>query len=932
MKRTTAILIIFTTVLCDFNVCSSSSQMPEAYLVDNFERYAEGSFTDTSKWVIFNKSESGGIINITQDKAVEIGNDGTASVDPFIQSKRVCADGTLFVSFDITVNKFTTGNFTLCLRNGSSSGSYEPFYISSSGKAQYLFRHKDFVKESDFTEGTKVNVSMILETNTGRIVMYENGVKKAEISNFRQDSNSVTLNDFSLRFYVANWRVGNKYSIVLDNIYMTMLEGDEFKTGNISLFYNNGVDILKYIHKGPCKIAFPLINDSGSDTVTSVISAVYDKTGVLQNIKLAEADFKTGDVIIPQICMDFLSGDDIGVIKCLVLDGTDNIRPLTKVREIHPLCYTNLSERLITDDVKVLYNLNCAGARPRIMATQDTFARITANDNLTEWKNNIIAQADVWCSKDMSNTFGYNITGGRLLSISRNVKNALEALAMSYHLTGNSKYLKKACAIMEQVAAFPNWNPSHLLDTAEMSAGIAIGYDWLYNSLTESQRKTIEEAILNHALIVAQRGYASNAWWTRETVNRNIVHNGGFIMGALSVADIYPDIAFDIVKNAIYCLGYMLPSFAPDGAWDEGVGYAIYTLEYLAKTYSTLEAALGSDMGLSEVAGINKINYFLFHSSSINGRNNFHDDGASSLGICPEMLYIARIFGDDTAVAKYMEMKNLSGATAKVEDLLWYSEPIEDSITSIPLDGYFRGAEFVAMRDAWGNANRSYLSFHGGKNYGGNGHYHIDAGTFVLDLAGVRWAEDLGTDNLTYGTVDGSFDGDRSVVYRVRAEGHNTIVINPDESGGQDDDTDAKVIEIDGNEDYAYAVLDLSSAYKTHTNSVKRKYSLINNRSEAVIEDEIILKQQSDIYWFMHTKASAQVTENGILLTKDGKNLLVTIECSTEADISVADALHLIYNPDYSNQADNSSYKKIQIKMEGSGLVALRVKFTPINI
>ena len=41
---------------------------------------------------------------------------------------------------------------------------------------------------------------------------------------------------------------------------------------------------------------------------------------------------------------------------------------------------------------------------------------------------------------------------------------------------------------LRAAAAFPDWNPSHFLDTAEMTHAFAIGYDWLYEGLGPEAR------------------------------------------------------------------------------------------------------------------------------------------------------------------------------------------------------------------------------------------------------------------------------------------------------------------------------------------------------------------------------------------------------------------------------------------------------------
>ena len=57
------------------------------------------------------------------------------------------------------------------------------------------------------------------------------------------------------------------------------------------------------------------------------------------------------------------------------------------------------------------------------------------------------------------------------------------------------------------MAAFPDFNPRHFLDTAEMTHALAIAYDWLYDQWSESQRATIRKAIVELGLKPGMRVY-----------------------------------------------------------------------------------------------------------------------------------------------------------------------------------------------------------------------------------------------------------------------------------------------------------------------------------------------------------------------------------------------------------------------------------------
>ena len=57
-------------------------------------------------------------------------------------------------------------------------------------------------------------------------------------------------------------------------------------------------------------------------------------------------------------------------------------------------------------------------------------------------------------------------------------------LAFMYRMTGEQVYLDRAWVEMEALCgvgayAYPDWHPSHLLDTAMTANGVAIAYDWL---------------------------------------------------------------------------------------------------------------------------------------------------------------------------------------------------------------------------------------------------------------------------------------------------------------------------------------------------------------------------------------------------------------------------------------------------------------------
>ena len=87
-----------------------------------------------------------------------------------------------------------------------------------------------------------------------------------------------------------------------------------------------------------------------------------------------------------------------------------------------------------------------------------------------------------------------------LLDTARAVEDFVLTLSGAYRLTGQRKYADRAIAEMLAAAAYPDWNPKHTLDLAELTAALGLGYDWLYPILTPEQRGAIRGAIVRLGL------------------------------------------------------------------------------------------------------------------------------------------------------------------------------------------------------------------------------------------------------------------------------------------------------------------------------------------------------------------------------------------------------------------------------------------------
>lgn len=563
---------------------------------------------------------------------------------------------------------------------------------------------------------------------------------------------------------------------------------------------------------------------------------------------------------------------------------------------------------------------------PRLLVTRNHFPHlqqlVRTNPQAREIYERLKRSAERICQELPSR---YEIPDGlRLLATSRRVLNRIYTLALLYRLDGEQRYLERAWRELEAAANFPDWNPRHFLDTAEMAHAFAIGYDWLYDAWTEEQRRILRDAMVTKGLQPALKFYREKTGWVMARHNWNQVCNGGIGMAALALLDELPDFCGEILSSAVQSLQLPMREFAPDGAWGEGPGYWNYATSYNCVFLAALETAVGTDFGLSQMDGFAETGLFPIYLTGPTGRTfNFADGGDGTLR-APQMFWLARKF-NRPIYAWYAR----TTSAAHPLDLVWFNEGGKDpQAERLPLDKYFRHVEVVTMRTAWSDHNAFFVAFKAGDNK--FNHSHLDIGTFVLDAMGYRWALDLGADDYN---LPGYFGRARWTYYRLRAEGHNTLVINPSADPDQDPRAEAKIIRFVSQPDRAFAIADLTPAYARHATKVHRGVLLDRRERFVWVQDEVTLKEPGEVWWFLHTTAEVQQSEDGktAMLRQGDVRLFAALLSPTDARFTVMDARPLPTSPDPKGQNLNKGVRKLAVQVSSVTELRLSVLLVPLR-
>jgi hypothetical protein len=416
-------------------------------------------------------------------------------------------------------------------------------------------------------------------------------------------------------------------------------------------------------------------------------------------------------------------------------------------------CWTSLSVAALAtvSPTEVASRLAKLPPHPRLFLGNEGQAalkqRIAAEPVLKNVQDGILREADrQLITKPVSRV----LIGRRLLDKSRTALSRVLHLAFAWRLTGENKYLERARAELMAVAGFTDWNPSHFLDVAEMTTAVAIGYDWLYPALDEATRATLRRAIITKGLGASRTANS----WTKNTNNWNQVCNGGMTIGALAVAESEPALAAEMINRALKTVPLAMHEFAPDGAYPEGPGYWGYGTTFNVLLISALQSALGTDFGLTAQPGfLATADYYLHVIGPTGYYFNYSDCGRGGRGVEPAMFWLAA--QRQQSYLLWNEWPKIAGASARLGGgrdrtdpmlLLWMA-PNQAKPAKPPALSWTAGGPTPTAfhRSGW-TSDASYVAFKGGSP--SSSHAHMDVGTFVMESDGVRWADDLGSQEI----------------------------------------------------------------------------------------------------------------------------------------------------------------------------------------
>lgn len=519
-----------------------------------------------------------------------------------------------------------------------------------------------------------------------------------------------------------------------------------------------------------------------------------------------------------------------------------------------------------------------AGNHPRLFLNTKDFKSIRKglkkNPLLANLHGQMMAQAEKYGLAENPLIYKKDESNKRILHVSRAAITRIASAAYAYNMTGDKRYLAHAEKDIQDVCHFPDWNPSHFLDTGEMSLAVAIGYDWLYQFLSPETKKLIEETLVKYAFETAE-----GKWFYNGTNNWNQVCNAGLISGALAIWETRPEQCRAMIAKSIESnKGALRFCYYPDGAFPEGSTYWEYGTEFQCIMISALESTLGSDFGMCQAQGFDRTGDYQMHTIGNTLQRFNYSDCGKGLGGNPAIWFFAQRFNKPELL--YFEQPALEKQQFVSSRTLFLAlscmAKARFSEIPTPNENVYVGhgsTPVAMMRTGW-DKDDLYLGIKGGK--AGGPHAHMDAGSFVFDAFGYRWASDYGQPS--YSALEKFFleqghgdlwnmkqNSQRWDLFAYNNKQHNTLTVN---GSKLDVNGFCDITESSAKDGQASATVDITPAYGGQLASAVRTASILD-KSYLEVKDALKAgSKPAHIRWTLVTYGKPEITPDGIILSQ----------------------------------------------------------------
>lgn len=461
-------------------------------------------------------------------------------------------------------------------------------------------------------------------------------------------------------------------------------------------------------------------------------------------------------------------------------------------------------------------------------------------------------------------------------------------LGLVYRMTSEEKFASKTKDLLLDYTSRKTWEGKALLGrnppwqgglgTSHTSYDIALGFDCIYNYLTETEKQQIAKGIVKIGINPAREDWLNpqTSYHTFDTMGHNwwsaCVYMAGF--ASLAVRDEIPEAtkwAKDIEESAVEWMNFSgsvlqnkPPTFDKDGGFYESINYASYaTSQYLLFLNAYSNALPNVPIYKSPI--LDNIGDFFINTT-------YYVDGESDLAVN---------FGDSSIKANGGRiLKLLWNLGYQNEDYAWYINHLsKDNLRSPvalalypdlssfdvtylpdrPKSHLYEDMGWATMRNSWDD-DATMLAVKSGFSWN---HAHADAGSYILFHKGK---------NLIIDSGNASYLNSLYTEYYCQSEAHNVIFFNGEAQNRNDPyfgvvNPGSLHNMIEG-EDFKYLLANATGPYSQILARNYRNFIWVGD--VILVIDDLLAHEPGQFEWLMHYNGESELKGGIDLSIKEG--------------------------------------------------------------
>jgi hypothetical protein len=477
----------------------------------------------------------------------------------------------------------------------------------------------------------------------------------------------------------------------------------------------------------------------------------------------------------------------------------------------------------------------------------------------------------------------YGAPGGQIASMA-------PTLGLAYRMTGNGEYAQKLKEALLHYSELTRWAgdagnvpPWHSeLNTARFCFGYAVGYDCIYDYLSETERATIAQAMirlgvgptLNDWVLPGERIHALDSmghnWWSV------CVSMAGLASLSLlgdepraaqwvqEVSEAFPE-WFSFQGNV---LQNKSPNFDRNGAFYESVNYAEYALsEYLLFRLAYTNVFRGRQP--PEIPVLKTAGDFFVHTSYPTSSSllsvDFGDSSLRSSGAKTVRLLLANGYHAE-AYDWYLGRTN-PGLDDPI-GLAWYeARSVPQPPDDLPKSVLYPDIGWAVLRSSWQD-NATMLAVKSGFTWN---HAHPDAGSFILFHEGRPIIIDSGTC---------SYSRPEYTSYYRQSKAHNVVLIDGQAQNPEDCSRGDRGVVTPGQLPDLLDLAGIRYIFADATGPTSWKFSR-NYRHFVWIDDVLLIfddirtHEPGKLEWLLHYEGTRQLSGSDLILSNEDAKVTV---------------------------------------------------------